>query len=74
MDFLSASLQDAEWLAALSQEASKSYLLELRNFVKRERASKTIFPPANESECFEILTHAPCCSRLLKCTMRSSES
>ena len=48
MDFLSASLQDAEWLAALSNETSKSYLPELRNFVKRERASKTIFPPANE--------------------------
>ena len=46
--FLSASLQDAGWLAALSSEASKPYLLQLHKFVQRERASKTIYPPANE--------------------------
>lgn len=47
-NFLSASLQDAEWVAVLASEVSKPYLLQLSHFVRRERASKTVYPPANE--------------------------
>ena len=46
--FLQASLSDGEWLSALACEAQKPYLLALRDYVQRERASKTVYPPSNE--------------------------
>ena len=34
--------------SALACEAQKPYLLALRDYVQRERASKTVYPPSNE--------------------------
>lgn len=39
---------DPSWKAALKEEFSKEYFLALAAFLKQERASSTVYPPANQ--------------------------
>jgi uracil-DNA glycosylase len=49
---------EASWLVHLAEEFEQPYMLDLREFLRRERlAGKRIFPPAKA--CFNAFAHTP---------------
>lgn len=48
---------DETWLSVLHQEFTKPYFLKLKEFVARERASQTVFPP--EKDVYSWSRHTP---------------
>lgn len=48
---------DDSWLSVLSQELTKPYFLKLKEYLKKERASQTVFPP--EKDVYSWSRHTP---------------
>ncbi|CCG84789.1 protein of unknown function [Taphrina deformans PYCC 5710] len=48
---------DESWLSVLSQELTKPYFLKLKEYLKKERASQTVFPP--EKDVYSWSRHTP---------------
>ena len=69
---LTKHLSEPGWVAALKKEMTKGYFTELASKVIRERASKTVFPPAES--VFNAFNWTPldqvnCCRLIMQAHM-----
>ncbi|KAL3235071.1 Uracil-DNA glycosylase [Nakaseomyces bracarensis] len=53
---LELSTIEETWFAHLSQEFKKPYFIKLKQFVNKEQATQTVFPPANDIYSWTRLT------------------